>query len=261
MMKAIKRILLGILISICLAGCFGGWMVFDFYSRSNPDSYKTIGEIPAPKGFERTEGNGYSNYLRSIPLRAKGTKVKLYTGGNANYQTLNYAVLDVPLISNWEQCADACIRLRSEYLYQAGKYDQIAFKDVNGKTMSYTGGKNRKALEKYLTKVYGMASTASMDRYMETRELKEIQPGDVFVYKARKLEHYGHALMVVDVAVDPKTGERAYLIAEGNTPARDLHILNNFWHPFSAPWFYLKGDEKDLWIGPFHYYRKELKKF
>lgn len=261
MSSRIKYSLISIIAFICVSACFGGWMVYHFYSRSNPGSYQKIGDIPVPKGFTRTEKNGYSNYLRHIPLRRKGTKVKLFSGAVANYQTLNYAVLDVPLISNWEQCADACIRLRSEYLYQSGLYGKISFKDVNGKISNYKGGRNRKAFEKYLKTLYGVASTASMDSYLPQREFSEIQPGDVFVYKARKGNKYGHAVMVVDVAVNHKTGEKAFLIAEGNTPARDLHLLNNFWHPFSAPWFYLKGNEKALRIGPFLYYKNELRHF
>ena len=70
----------------------------------------------------------------------------------ASIQSLNYAVVDIPLISNAEQCADVCIRLRAEYLYKTGQYNSIRFKDVNGNTMKYSGGTSRKAFNNYLRK-------------------------------------------------------------------------------------------------------------
>ena len=91
--------------------------------------------------------------------------------------------------------------------------------------------------------------------------LKNLKPGDVFVYPVRKGAAYGHAVLVVDVAVNASTGELAFLLAEGNTPARDLHVLRNLKHPFSAPWFIVDGSEKSLRLGPFLYYPNEIRRF
>jgi len=65
--------------------------------------------------------------LHSLPLNPKASKEKLYTGGNALFQTMNYAVVDLPMLSNAEQCADACMRLKAEYLYQTRQYNKIKF--------------------------------------------------------------------------------------------------------------------------------------
>lgn len=97
---------------------------------SNSKNYGHIGDIPLPGGYERIAGTnpGYTQFLRSLSLKPKGSKVKLYTGGNAHFQTMNYAVVDLPMLSNAEQCADACMRLKAEYLYQTDNTTRLNFK-------------------------------------------------------------------------------------------------------------------------------------
>lgn len=108
-----------------------------------------------------------------------------------------------------------------------------------------------------------MASTYSLSRELRQRPLADMQPGDVFVYAAvdRPGYHqYGHAVMVVDVAIN-KNGKKAFLLAEGNTPARDIHIMRNFENPFRSPWFYLDDDEEQLLLSVFPYKANELRHF
>ena len=263
-MKIAKRILIALfLIAIMVVG-YGVWILLGS-KTSNPNNYKTIGDIPTPWGYERINGfdAAYCEFLRSLPLKGKGSDVMLYTGGKSRFQSLNYAVIDFPLLSNAEQCADVCIRLRSEYLSNSGLYSSIHFKDVNGNTMRYSGGASRKAFNNYLRRVYGMASTYSLSREMRQRPLSDMQPGDVFVYAAvdRPGNHkYGHAVMVVDVAIN-KNGKKAFLLAEGNTPARDIHIMRNFENPFRSPWFFLDEDAGMLLLSVFPYKSNELRHF
>ena len=239
------------------AGC---WILYGS-KTSNPSNYQTVGDIPAPWGYERISGDdtSYSHFLRSLPLKKRGSQVMLYTGGEARFQSLNYAVVDLPLLSNAEQCADVCMRLRAEYLYQIGQHNRIRFQNVNGKTLTYGGG-SRQAFERYLRNLYGVASTFSLSREMKTRRLADMQPGDVFVYPARYGQKYGHAVMVVDVAVN-KHGKKAFLLAEGNTPARNIHIMRNFENPFRSPWFMLDEDADNLILSVFHYKATDLKHF
>ena len=263
-MKIVKRILIALfLIAVMVVG-YGAWILLGS-KTSNPNNYKTIGDIPTPWGYERINGfdAAYSEFLRSLSLKGKGSDVMLYTGGKSRFQSLNYAVIDLPLLSNAEQCADVCIRLRSEYLFNSGQYSSIHFKDVNGNTMRYSGGASRKAFNNYLRRVYGMASTYSLSREMRQRPLSDMQPGDVFVYAAvdRPGNHkYGHAVMVVDVAIN-KNGKKAFLLAEGNTPARDIHVMRNFENPFRSPWFFLDEDAEVLLLSVFPYKSNELRHF
>ena len=63
---------------------------------------------------------------------------------------MNYAVVDLPVLSNAEQCADACMRLKAEYLYQTGQYNKIKFQDDNGQSLRYSGGASGEAFYRYL---------------------------------------------------------------------------------------------------------------
>lgn len=154
-------------------------------------------------------------------------------------------------MSNAEQCADACMRLKAEYLYQTGQYNKIKFQDVNGQSLRYSGGASREAFYRYLRRLYDVASTFSLCREIQPRPLADIQPGDVFVYPGNG-RFFGHAVIVVDVAVN-KNGKKAFLLAEGNTPARDIHLIRNLENPFRSPWFNSDGSEKRflLSITPF----------
>ena len=172
-MKIAKRILFAFLILLLVFGGIGLWLFFGSRT-SNPKYYGHIGEIPPPSGYERIAGTnpGYTQFLRSLPLKPKGSKVKLYTGGNAHFQTMNYAVVDLPILSNAEQCADACMRLKAEYLYQTGQYNKIKFQDVNGQSL----GASREAFYRYLRRLYGVARTFSLCREMQPPLLADIHP-------------------------------------------------------------------------------------
>ena len=229
MKKILKWTIVGTFLAVIAAGGFGLWILFGS-KTSNPNNYKTIGEIPEPWGYVRINGDdvAYTNYLRSLPLKERGAKVQLYTGGNARFQSLNYAVINMPILSNAEQCADVCMRLRAEYLFNTGQYGRIRFQNVNGKTLSYGGGGSRKSFERYLRNLYGVASTFSLSREMKTRN---------------------------------SDGKKAFLLAEGNTPAREIHVMRNFENPFRSPWFMLDEDADNLILSVFHYKASDLKSF
>lgn len=110
-----KRIFIALLILIA------GFSVYLYAPFALPGPYHgsstTIGEIKVPSGYTRIDGMDpqYSEYLRSIPLKENGTPVMKYTGDKASKGTQgrSYAVLDIPILSNAEQCADACMHLRA----------------------------------------------------------------------------------------------------------------------------------------------------
>ena len=253
--------LLTVLLGIVLAG--GAWVWWMKSSQaSNRWNASCVGDIPAPIGYKRVpaQAGDYTTYLRALPLKPRGSKVQLYTGGEANYQWLSTAVVDMPLLSNAEQCADVTMRLRAEYLYKKGRYSDIRFTDVNQRVAQYQGGKSRANFELFLKKVYGICNTFSLYHETKPRAIQEVQPGDVLVYPARDGRQYGHALMVVDVAKN-KAGKVAIMCVEGNTPARDIHIVRNATHPFRNPWFLLDGDERSIRVSVFHFEPEELRHY
>lgn len=255
-----KKTFITLTIILCIFIVGGVWLYYS-YNTSNPWNAKTIGEIPPPAGFSRVEASAgsYADFLRCLPLKEKGAKINLFTGGNANLQFLGAAVIDNQLLSNYEQCADVTMRLRAEYLWQKGRYSEICFRNVNNDEMRYTGGASRKSFEKYMQHVYGSCSTYSLFHETKPRSIKDVQPGDVLVYPARHGRKYGHAVIVVDVARN-KNGKIAILCAEGNTPARSHHIVRNF-NPFRNPWFIFDETDERFIIGPFYFNKNELRTY
>jgi len=243
MIKKILLILGGVLLVLAAVG--GWWW---YVSRtSNPWNAKSVGEIAVPMGFKRVEAaaGSYEAYLRGLPLKERGAKVHYYTGGEVFSQGLSTAVIDMKLLSNYEQCADVTMRIRAEYLWKKGRYSEICFQDVNNKPMRYNGGGSRQAFEQYMRQVFGRCSTFSLYRETKPRALKAVQPGDVLVFPAKKGK-LGHALLVVDVARNGK-GKVALMLVEGNTPAREAHILRNV-NVIDNPWFIFDEDESSIML-------------
>lgn len=242
-------VLLAVILAVCLF-------------ISNPHNHKYLGEIRPPMGYKRVDANSnsFTAYMRQLPLKKCGSPVHLHTGGLASFQFLSAAVVDVPTLSNAEQCADVCMRLRAEYLFSQGRYSEIKFLTAGGKWLTYTGGNSRNAFERFIRQVFDVCNTASLAKQLPQRRLGDMQPGDVFVYPARKGYKYGHAVMVADVAVNLRTGKKAFLLVEGNTPARDIHVIRNL-NPLRNPWFILDEDDDTLYLNIFHFNSNELRHF
>lgn len=264
-MKVLKYCLWVLLPVVLLStGGYYAWMVYG-QDVSNPHNYDKVSDIKPPRGFKRitSEDPALDAFLRSLPLKERGTKTQLFTGGDADRQMLNYAVINMPMISNAEQCADVCMRLRTEFLFQAGRLGEIHFSDIDGGVQQYEGGTSRNDVERFLSHVYEVSNTFSLSRELATRPLRDIRPGDIFVYAAadRVGEKLGHAVTVIDVARNPDTGQTCFLLAEGNTPARNIHVVRNLNDRFLSPWFMLNEQADTLRLSTFSYVPQELKHF
>jgi len=170
-------------------------------------------------------------------------------------------LFDFLLLSNAEQCADVCMRLRAEYLYHAGRFSDIHFMDVQGNLLKYDGEESRESFEKYLKNVFNVANTSSLNKEMEIRFLSDIQPGDVFVYPAPNRNTYGHAIMVADVAQNPSTGSKTIMLVEGIIPARSIHIMRNLEDTSFSPWFIINEESDVLTFSLFKFKFTDLKCF
>lgn len=261
---SMKRLLL-IIAAFLLAIVISIACVYYLYTTSNPRNAKTIGELSLPVGYKRVpaEKGSYAAWLRSLPLKKRGTKVYTYKNRElANFQWLSTGVVDMPLLTNDEQCADVCMRMRAEYLFSTGQYSKISFPALNGEKLTYTGGNNRNAFEKYLRNVFGRCNTTSLHHSLKTRKLGDMQIGDIFVYPHRMIagkNRYGHAVMVADMAVN-KRGKKIFILIEGNTPARDIHVLRNL-KLHHNPWFHLDEDDETLYLNVFRFQDTDLKYF
>ncbi|MFM9984437.1 MAG: DUF4846 domain-containing protein, partial [Flavobacteriales bacterium] len=90
--------------------------------------------ILVPPGYTRVkcDTNSFGFYLRNLKMKADSSEVLLYDGKVKPYK-VHAAVIDMEIGKrDLQQCADACIRLRAEYLRNVGKSSSIHFNLTNG---------------------------------------------------------------------------------------------------------------------------------
>lgn len=62
------------------------------------------------------------------------------------------------------------------------------------------------------------------------------------------------------MAENKYTGKKIFLLVEGNTPAREMHVLRNF-NRFRNPWFVLDEDAESMRLNVFHFKADDLRHF
>lgn len=211
--------------------------------------FETVNAIPLPDGYERVlpGKESFGEWLRTISLK-KDDRVYLYDGSLKKNQSAQFAVLDIPVgKKDLQQCADAVMRLRAEYLFEQGRYTEIVFRDNNDTPYAWKGKDNKQIFDHYLETVFGMCGTASLERQLKpVSNWQEMQPGDVFI----KGGFPGHAMIVVDVAVNKK-GKKIFMLAQSYMPAQDIHIVKNPMNETINPWYEVTDAEQIItpaWI-------------
>lgn len=192
-------------------------------------------DIKPPEGFRRTglTGPGFGYWLRQLPL-ATDPVVYLYNGNPKTNQQAHVAVLDVPVGKrDLQQCADACMRLRAEFLLSSGRYHDIVFMDNAGRAYRPGPYQGRASFERYLEQVYAYCGTLSLEKQLSRiPENSAVLPGDLVIQGGSP----GHAVIVLDMAEDIR-GNRVYLLAQSYMPAQQMHVLRNPSDGNLSPWF------------------------
>ncbi len=230
-------------------------------SLVNPKGKTIRTRFNTPEGFIRLQPakDSFQEYLQNFNLKPHGAKVHLYNRDLKSRQDVHDAVLNISVGNrDLQQCADATMRLRAEYLYKEKLFDDIHFNFTNGfkaaygkwrqgkrikvtgnKVTWYVGGQkgdSRKSFQKYLTMVFSYAGTLSLEKEMQKITLQELQIGDVFIQGGSP----GHAVIVVDMAKN-KEGEVIFLLAQSYMPAQEIHVLKNFNNRQISPWYSAKN--------------------
>jgi hypothetical protein len=214
---------------------------------SAPARHGTLeSRVPPPAGFvrEQAAAGSWAAWLRGLPMRAAGAPVLLHTGLEKPRQDVHAAVVDIDVgRGDLQQCADAVMRLRAEWLRAAGRAGEIAFDYTGGGRVSWArvaaGGRpsadgrrwregsrpddGYAAFRRYLAGVFAYAGTYSLARELRPAAESQIAIGDVLV----KGGFPGHAILVADLARHPATGERRMLLVQSFMPAQDIHVLRN----------------------------------
>jgi len=221
-----------------------------------------------PEGYARTEAaaGSLAEFLRDYPMEPDGTRVHLYNGKEL-LRSSAAAVFSMHLGNrDLQQCADSVMRVYAEYLRKNGREDAIAFHfvsgflcdwktyrsgmrvKVDGNTVNWYAGDEPSAsdatFEKYLEIVFSYASTLSLQNESAPADLEDVRVGDMFLRPGSP----GHVVLVVDVC--EKDGKKAFLLAQGNMPAQQFHVLKNSAHP-KDPWYYVDEVKYPLSTGTY----------
>lgn len=261
--KRLKYIFFPLL--LCSCSLAGETDASGFFINSSSQILSERFVIPA--SFKRVEypADSFQNFLRSFPLKKYGTPVMLFDGSLKYRQDVHCSVLDIDTgKKDLQQCADAVMRLRAEYLYKTGQYEKIHFNFSNGFRADYSKWKlgyririhsnraswiktaeadnSRKSFREYLDIVFMYAGSASLERELRKVPICEVSPGDVLIQGGSP----GHALIVMDAAEDIKTGRRIFILAQSYMPAQDIHIVINPENDDISPWYEADPSAKQI---------------
>ncbi len=216
------------------------------WSGALPPSRPLAERFAPPDGFRRVEvtAGSYAEWLRGLPVRTDREEVYSYKGEHVfQASSAGVVLMDVGR-GDLQQCADAAIRLRAEYLWSRGKVDGLRYHYTNGDVTSWADWKAGKRVRykgkerivtqvsakpkpdhgtfrAWLQHVFMYAGTSSLAR--DTRAVAEgeaIEAGDTFVWPG----YPGHAVVVLDVAEHPD-GRRVALVGQSFIPAQDFHVI------------------------------------
>jgi hypothetical protein len=202
--------------------------------------YSTISTIPLPEGYTRINYDtaSFGLWLQNISLK-KDKTVYLFNGDKKNDQSVQFAVLDISVgDKNLQQCADAVMRLRAEYLFDTKQFSTISFIDNENKVYQFSSPYTKEHLLSYLQKVFGMCGSASLSKQLHKKSINDIVPGDVFIRGGFP----GHAEIVMDMAVNDTSGKKIFLLAQSYMPAQDIHILVNPLDKNLSPWYQIEDN-------------------
>lgn len=216
------------------------------------------GRFSVPNGYRRVEVDSgtFQQYLRRLPLKKANSKVTYFDGSLKPNRQVYEAVVDLPIGQrDLHQCADAIIRLRAEYFFHKKHYDSIGFNFTNGFRATYARWSKGERISvsgdqvrwtnghlastsytnfwKYLEMVFSYAGTASLEKEMRPISVSLAEIGDVFIQGGFP----GHAVIIVDMAVHQKTGDKIVLLAQSYMPAQELQVLKNRNDNIRNPWY------------------------
>lgn len=218
------------------------WLkVDDVLARFNP-----------PNGYHQIAGapGSFGDYLQHLPLMPSGTPARTYRGDIAATNVYTAAVVNISVgHADLQQCADAVMRLRGEYLYHQKRYSEIAFHFESGfrcDFVHYANGyrclnghwllKRKKDYRyanfmRYMKLVFEYAGTISLQKELKkVHQSDQIKTGDIFIRGGSP----GHCFIVMDV-VKNNGGQKKFLLAQSYMPAQNIQVLQYM----GDPWFSL----------------------
>lgn len=250
-------------------------------SNINKDSLTIASRVNPPNGFKRVDYpiGSFQDYLRNYVLKPYDSKIINYDNSVYYWQKGHEGILDISVPKNGlQQCADALIRIRSEYLWETNKKDQIGFNftsghycswsdyakgfrpKINGNKVTFsktaTANNSKANFYKYLNLIYTYSGTLSLFNELEpVTKADDLQIGDMLILGGTP----GHIVMLADQVVNDK-GESLFLLFQGNTPAQSVHLVKNLEDASISPWYNLKMDTV-IPVSNFTFYNSKFARF
>jgi hypothetical protein len=228
----------------------------------NKDSLTIKSRVNVTQGYQRVayRKGSFQDYLRNYKLKSFESKIINYDDSEYVWQGGHIGILDLPVPKNGlQQCADALIRVRSEYLWENNRKSDIGFNftsghycswkkyaegyrpKVNGNKVTFhktaNSDKSKKNFYKYLNLIYTYSGTLSLYNELKSVNAKELKIGDMLIKGGTP----GHIVMICDEVINDK-GEKLFLLFQGNTPAQSVHLVKNLEDFKISPWYQLKDD-------------------
>lgn len=249
-------------------------------SHINKDSVTIQTRVNVPDGYKRVSypKGSFEDYLRNYKLKPFGSKIINYDDTEYFWQLGHIGILEVPVPKNGlQQCADALIRIRSEYLWDKNRKDEIGFNFTSGHYCSWTkyaqgyrpkisGNKvtfhktasanaSKENFYKYLNLIYTYSGTLSLFHELKSVKAKDLKIGDMLIVGGSP----GHIVMLCDEAVNAK-GEKLFLLFQGNTPAQSVHLVKNLEDTTISPWYRLE-DNAVIPVSNYTFYDSKFVRF
>ena len=247
----------------------------------NPSGNTIESRFNPPAGYTRkpVAANSYAAFLRKTKLKRDGAMVHYYDGRVKDNPNIYAAVLTYDVgTKDLQQCADAVMRLRAEYLFNTGQRNRISFYFnsgfradythwANGERISVKGNKvqwiksaaadpSYQSFRQYLDVVYSYASTLSLSRQLQPVSYTAMAIGDVLIVGGSP----GHAVTVMDIAED-KAGNKVYLLSQSYMPAQEIQVLHNPASKAVSPWYKLDATANDISTPQWRFNTGQLMRF
>lgn len=265
-----KKIISGIVTAMILLGCtqektssnIPSQETKDIASESsvqiNKDKNTVRERFSPPENYQWQQENpdSFGYFIENFKLKPYGSQILRYDESPISTQHLHEAIFDIDTGNkDLQQCADAVIRMRAEYLYKLKKTDEIKFHFTSGHPLSWNDYKNgtrafvngnsvsfRKtanfddsyqSFRNYLDLIFNYAGTISLNK--ETKQVlksSDLKTGDILITPGSP----GHVVFIAGVCKN-KAGKKLFLLSEGFTPAQSIHLLSNPFQKNISPWY------------------------
>lgn len=239
--------------------------------------------IAPPKGYQWVSepATSFGHFLHNLPVKRVGSQILDYTGSPIGNQSEHIAVINYDIgYKNLQQCADALIRLRAEYLWRQKRYDELKFHFTNGDLFTWDQYKrgirprenaahqmnyfqlagydnSYQSFQKYLETIFIYAGTISLNQETSrVQQTTDIKTGDLLIAPGSP----GHAVIIAGTAKNNR-GDKVFLLAEGYTPAQSIHVITNPFGGGISPWYKLDVHKSPTMTARYGFTNTNIRRF